>query len=160
MTKAKWVAFFFLMPLVFIVASYFFFEARKAYWDAKVRALCEKDGGVTVYEKVFLTGEEYELNEGRKGVINVMPEDTSKSWHQYAWKSKTNVLRKNDPYIRRTEYIVYRKTDKKELGKWVTYSRRGGDFPTVISHPSSFGCRNIPGFPTNMTAQIFIYEGE
>lgn len=32
---------------------------NKAYWDARVKALCEMEGGITVYETVRLSEEEY-----------------------------------------------------------------------------------------------------
>lgn len=131
----------------------------QVYWDHKVKELCEKDGGVTVYEHIELTQEEYERNDGENGVIRVMPESTSLANHEYAWKSETSIIN-DDPYVRRTEYITFRKSDKKELGKWVTYSRRGGDAPTGISHPSSFSCSDIADFERNITQKIFLFKGE
>jgi hypothetical protein len=131
----------------------------QVYWDHKVKSLCKKDGGVTVYEKVELTRDEYEKNDGANGIIHVMPESTSLNHHEYAWKSVTLTVNDN-PYVRRTEYITFRKSDKKELGKWVTYSRRGGDIPTGISHPSSFSCNDIDGFEKNLTREIFLFKGE
>lgn len=147
-----------LIGLVILALAYT--ELNKAYWDYRVNELCEKDGGVTVFEKVKLSKEEYELNEGRNGAINVMSEDTSKTAHQYAWKSITKVINSNQPHVWRAEYVTYRKSDNKELGTWVIYSRRGGDFPTVISHPSSFSCRGIEGFETDAAKKIFFVKGE
>jgi hypothetical protein len=143
-----------------VVLSYFYFEANKSYWDSQVRGLCGKDGGVTVYERVELTQEEYESNDGEDGVISVMPEGTSKSWHQYAWRNTNKVIKSGSPTIQRSEYTAYKKVDGKELGKWVIYSRGGGDFPTIISSPSGFSCRDIPEFERDMIEQIFNYEGE
>lgn len=86
---------------------------------------------MTVFEKVVLTKKEYERNDGKKGVIRVMPERTSKDNHQYAYRSIDTVINKGNPYVKRYEYITYRKSDGKELGKWVTYGR--GGFPNRIS---------------------------
>ncbi|MCF7982638.1 MAG: hypothetical protein K9K86_11700, partial [Pseudomonadales bacterium] len=109
----------FLIPLVLIglvILFYIYTELNKAYWDSKVRALCEKDGGVTVYEVVNLTKDEYLQNEGKNGLIRVMSKRTSKKEHQYAFVSKTNVINAKKPYVRRTEYVTYRKADNKQLG--------------------------------------------
>lgn len=152
-----------LTPFVIIGLVIFLFiytEINKAYWDHRVAELCEKDGGAVVFERVILTKEEYELNDGRKGVINVMSEDTSKTTHQYAWKSITKIINEKKPYVRRTEYVTYRKSDNEKLGLLITYSRRGGDFPTVISHPSSFSCKDIIGFEQDLNINIFIFKGE
>ncbi len=146
-------------PFILVVFAFLFCEANKAYWDSQVRGMCEKDGGVTVVEKISLTEEEYERNDGKNGVIQVMPERISKDKHQYAYKSIDTVINEKNPYVRRSEYITYRKSDEKELGKWVTYSRRGGDLPTGF-HPSSFGCNDVPNFERNITNKIFSYKGE
>jgi rRNA maturation protein Nop10 len=149
-----------LLLIGLVILAFSYTELNKAYWDYRVKELCEKDGGVTVFEKVKLSKEEYELNEGRNGAINVMSEDTSKTAHQYAWKSITKVINSNQPHVWRTEYVTYRKSDNKELGTWVIYSRRGGDFPTGVSHPSKFSCRDIEGFETDVIKVIFLIEGE
>jgi len=130
------------------------------YWDHKVKELCEKDGGVTVYEHIQLTKAEYDRNDGKNGIIEVMSEDTSLSKHEYAWRSITTEINHSNPEVRRTEYITYRKSDKKELGKWITYSRRGGDIPNGISADSHFGCKDVPGFQSNAIEQIFSIKGE
>jgi len=46
-----------LTPLILIglvVMAFVFTLLNKAYWDYRVKQMCEKDGGVTVYEKVEL----------------------------------------------------------------------------------------------------------
>lgn len=149
-----------LAPFVLIALGIAYCEANKAYWDHKVKELCEKDGGVKVFEKLKLTKEEYEKNDGKNGAIHVMPERTSLRNHEYAWKSIDTVLHESNPDVWRTEYVTYRKSDRKELGKWITYTRRGGDMPTGISHDSSFSCSDIANFDKNLTKKIFLFEGE
>jgi hypothetical protein len=122
--------------------------------------MCEKDGGVTVFEKVELTKEEYERNDGKNGFIAVRPEETPLSKHEYAWRSSDNVIHESNPYVWRSEYNTYRKSDGKILGKWVVYVRRGGDFPSGIVHASSFSCTDVNGFESNATAKIFSVKGE
>ncbi|MEZ5524415.1 MAG: hypothetical protein R3E62_05540 [Pseudomonadales bacterium] len=152
MKIVKW--FFGLVLLAFLGT-----ELNKAYWDSKVRAMCEKDGGVTVFEVVHLTKEQYEKNDGYKGVITVASESTSNPNHDFYWKSTEVIIKKTTPQVVRSEYVTYRKTDEKALGKWVTYSRRGGDLP-VGFHPSSFSCRQVSSFQTSTAREIFIIEKE
>ena len=38
--------------VVLLLLAIGFFEGRKAYWDYRVRGMCEKDGGTRVFERV------------------------------------------------------------------------------------------------------------
>jgi hypothetical protein len=40
--------------ILLVLLAMGFFEGRKAYWDYQVRGMCEKDGGVKVYERAPL----------------------------------------------------------------------------------------------------------
>jgi hypothetical protein len=53
-----------LVPLILIGLAIAGTEFNKAYWDHKVRELCEKDGGVTVYEAIELSPEEFKRRGG------------------------------------------------------------------------------------------------
>ncbi len=153
---------FILLGLLIVLAiGYLIYcEANKAYWDNKVKKMCEKYGGATIYETVVLTREEYDRNDGEKGTIQVMPEGTSLDKHEYAYKIIVAVKNKYNPRVRRSEYKIYRKYDGKVLGKWVTYSRVGGGFPLSQSHESVFSCKDIPGFHSDIIRQIFFMSGE
>jgi hypothetical protein len=48
----KWLLF---APIVLIGLGVLGTELNKAYWDSKVKALCEKEGGVTVFEKMEIS---------------------------------------------------------------------------------------------------------
>jgi hypothetical protein len=50
-----------------------------------VKEWCEKDGGVTVYEKLELTKEEYQRNSGKNGFMRVLSENSSLPEDEYAW---------------------------------------------------------------------------
>ncbi|MBV1928027.1 MAG: hypothetical protein KUG81_00730 [Gammaproteobacteria bacterium] len=148
-----------LTPLILIglvVLAFIFTLLNKAYWDYRVKQMCEADGGVTVYEKVELTQEEYKKYGGIKGTIPVPGENSSiASQYNFLAKRSHHVIRSFNPNITKYEGVIYRNDDKKELGKMVTYYRSGGDFPTIIGHPSGFSCRDIPGFKLNIEQQIF-----
>ncbi|MBK8306680.1 MAG: hypothetical protein IPL00_06020 [Gammaproteobacteria bacterium] len=45
----KWIL---LLPLILAGLGIAYCEANKAYWDHRVRELCKKDGGVTVFERI------------------------------------------------------------------------------------------------------------
>ena len=120
------------IPFILVVIAFLFCEANKAYWDSQVREMCEKDGGVTVYETVTLTREQYLKNDGYKGMITIAPESNSKPHHEFYKKQTNTIIKKSNPKVIRSEYITYRKTDNKKLGTWVTYGR-GGGFSNWIS---------------------------
>ena len=89
-----------------------------------------------------------------------MPERISIGRHQYAYKSVNTIINDKTPVVWKSEYFTYRKSDNSTLGKYITFTRRGGDFPTGISHPSSFICRGIEGFETDAAKKIFFIKGE
>ena len=153
-----------LMPFIligFVVVGFITCEANKAYWDHKVKQLCEKDGGVTVYEKVELERDEFhKLNGNQYGEISIPEKRLGKTLVPYYSEYSSQVLR--DGYLRVYKYNlkIARRSDGKVLGMKISYGRGGGDFPTVIGHPSSFSCAKIPGFESNLTGKIFSVNNE
>ncbi len=145
--------------LVVAVVYFLFCEANKAYWDHKVRQWCEKDGGVTVYEKVELSQEESKLLGGFNDYVRIPIEKYAKSFDLYISKSKEKKIHDINPYVFRNEMEVYIRSDRRLLGRSITYVRVGGDFPTGIIHESSFSCGDIENFNTNITKSIFSVKG-
>lgn len=135
----------FLIPLLLIgliVLFYIYTELNKAYWDREVRVLCEKDGGVTVYEIVVLSAGEYPGLFNDRGVLIIPSKNHAKKDDPFFIISNTRILRSGSPEIYRVEQSIIRKKDDKKLSVQVIYVRKGGDFPTGIGHHSSFLCGN------------------
>lgn len=116
-----------------------FFEGRKVYWDNKVRELCEKDGGITVYETVQLNEDEYRQYINQFGKLSIPREDEAPDNVQYVYDDKRDFIHQNNPTVRRYEFIIKRRSDNKTLGKRISYSRVGGDF-FALDSSSSFRC--------------------
>ncbi len=156
--KNKCVPFITLILICLVVLSYIYTELNKVYWDRKVRALCEKDGGVTVYETVELTREDYQKLGGSNGSIPV-PSETASYADQYLYLSTfaKKVIRESNPSVYRWEGVIYRKLDNKVFGKVISYHRGGGDFPTIISHPSGFDCKDM-NIRLDIEKQIFLVK--
>lgn len=135
-------------------------ELSKAYWDSRVAELCEKDGGVTVFERVELTQEEYIRNGGKNGFIAAPSEKSPISYKRdYFSKSETIFINKN-PIVRRSESTIYRRLDMKELGKIVIYGRSGGDFPLLPGVGTSFSCFKLSHIKMDIERQIFSFNGD
>lgn len=145
-----------LVLIVILILAVGFFEARKAYWDYKVKQMCEKDGGVTVFEKVILSKEDYQRLAGTVGDI-LLP-DSSRSDKNYPYVSKFTVttIREGYPKVNRYETEVMRSRDQKILARKISYSRIAGDFPTGIFHHSTFSC---PQSNQTLAKQIFSPDG-
>ena len=58
-----------LVLLLLLVVG--FFEGRKAYWDSQVREMCEKDGGVKVFETFPITRSQYFAWGGQDGTRGI-----------------------------------------------------------------------------------------
>ena len=99
------------IPLVLIglvILAFAYTELNKDYWDYRVKELCEKEGGVTVFETVELTKEGYEMYGGINGVISVPGEGSSvANRFRYLARRSDEVIRSSNPRVRRFESIVF-----------------------------------------------------
>jgi hypothetical protein len=153
----KWIL---LSPVVLFLLGIVFCEINKAYWNHQVRLMCEKDGGVTVYEHIELTQDEFNLLGGFNGYIRAPVEKYAKKFDLYISTSVHDQIHDINPYVYRSKITIFRRSDKKNLGEEISYSRVGGDFPTGIMHESSFSCGDMEGFNVNITKSIFSVKGE
>ena len=149
----KWFAVFSLSLLV--VSCTGCSTIRKAYWDHQVKELCEKDAGVTVYEKVGMRKEEYDK-------FRLLELDKNDPSQKYYTVSKITYLKKDNGLegmlVRKYQEEAIRKSDGKVLGEAIAYSRVGGD--SVIfswEHPSVYSCSNLDIRP-NLEKSIFFIE--
>lgn len=136
---------------------------RQTYWDAKVKELCARDGGVTVYQKVRLTREQLGKGvlpttaDGRIGVaIKAL---THPEAPVYA-VDKITTLNERNPRVTRVETNIVRTTGDAIVAKRVRYARFGGDFPTGISEPSTFLCPEAQRLATELHQRLFEIEGD
>lgn len=129
---------------------------RQSYWDAQVREMCAKDGGVTVYEIVELSEEEFKRLGGIRGGLPLPSASSKNTGYPYFYELLDSKIRDSNPAVMRVEMLVIRRSDKKILGRSVQYFRRGGDLPTGIVEDSTFIC------PENLqlTNQIFRVKWE
>jgi hypothetical protein len=130
---------------------------QQAYWDAKVREMCEKDGGVTVYERVKLTQSEYQRLGGVRGIVPVPSRNTASPSSPFVADTTISKIRDWSPEVYRHETLITRVADGKVLARQIQYGRIGGDFPSP-GHPSSFGCAEV-GLRLDVERQIFEIMG-
>lgn len=124
---------------------------RQSYWDAKVKEMCEKDGGVTVYERVKISRQDSRL---LWGAGQPLPTESTRKDLPYFWESIETTIRDSYPKVGRAETLVKRRSDGKVLGKSVQYWRTGGDFPTGFSEATSFICPQH----ADLSEQVFLVE--
>lgn len=109
----------------------------KYYYDAQVRELCAKDGGVRVYETVRLSAEKYDE---LKRVNFILPDKSqAKLTDEYYDEIDRHYYHQKNPEVSRRQYRIVRRSDQKILGELVFYGRGGGDLPGPW-HGSSFTC--------------------
>jgi len=137
------------------VLTVIFFEWRKASWDARVREMCAKDGGVAIYETVELSEEEFKRLGGGQGGLPLPSASSKEISYPFFYELVDSSIRESNPSVMRTDMLVIRRSDGKVLGRSIQYFRRGGDFPTGIVEDSAFIC------PENLqiTTQIFRVKG-
>ena len=126
---------------------------RQAYWDEQVKEMCEKDGGVTVYERVKLTQSEYQRLGGARGIIPVPARSSAGPNAPYVADTKITKIREGSPEVYRRETMIVRSADGMVLSRQIQYGRIGGDFPSP-SHHSSYGCSDV-GLRLDVERQTF-----
>lgn len=136
--------------LVLILLALGFYEARKAYWDYQVRGMCEKDGGIKVYETVKLPPEKF--NEW--GQVNFYhPTQKERALgSEYKFKEKITVLKTGDLSFLRYHHQVFRRSDNRLLGETTSYGRGGGDLP------GPWGGSNFHCPTTSSSSEIALFK--
>ncbi|MBE7418527.1 MAG: hypothetical protein HS128_12420 [Ideonella sp.] len=131
--------------------------------DRQMEALCKKDAGVKVYEKVTLPPEMFDQNgEPFPGWANRPPEQRLGPSYRITWVITD--LKRGDPMrgegrLSRSRREVVRLSDGKVLGESVSYSRSGGDF-IVLGHFTSNTCPERLGLPRDLIHAVFIKRGD
>lgn len=150
-----WVA---LTPIVVLVAGIGGCEARKEYYDWQVRKMCEKDGGVTIYDRVSVTRSQFEAMGKVGGFASVPPKRLASPDAPVFSVATEIVIKEGRPGVRKREETVFRSADEEIVALVVSYWREGGDFPS-FAHPSSFVCPDPLG---NVAARekLFVVTGE
>lgn len=126
---------------------------RQSYWDAQVRERCEKDGGITIHERVKISKKDALFLWGQ-GLP--LPTENTRKDSPYFWEMTEEKIRDSYPKVARTEDLVKRRSDGKVLGKSIRYWRSGGDFPAGLSEATSFICPQH----ANLSEQIFLIEAD
>lgn len=132
---------------------------RQSYWDAQVREMCVKDGGVKIIEKMQISKADVDYLGRVDGKISVPIKALAHpSAPAYAILKITD-LRAWNPRVSRSESTIIRRADQAVVAKSVVYTRSGGDFPTGLSEGTSFVCPDLKTITSDLQ-QLFIVEGD
>lgn len=160
MSKSKIIGWVIASPFILIAGGIAFCELNKAYWDHQVKLMCEKDGGVTVFEYIELTPDEFKKHGGNQyGEIRINGKSASPKSDPYFIDFSNSIINKGPPQVGKTITSIIRKSDGKTMSVLVDYGRGGGDL-IVIDHPSSFSCNEIEGFSSRLIKSTVKIKGE
>lgn len=147
--------------IVLLILVIGFYEGRKAYWDAQVREMCAKDGGVTIFERVRVSKADIDRRvlPIAGGMLSVaIKELAHPEAPVYGLERITRLHEAGNLRVSRIEVLVIRRTDQAVVAKEVSYGRFGGDLPTGLAHDSSYGCPDLKANAASL-AKLFIVEG-
>ena len=127
-----------------------YIPGQKAYWNSKIDGMCEKEGGIEIYEKVVIT--QKDIDDGLiprtwpSGSIGLGKPNLGFTVKKLAHENAPVYAEWVITYIKqgyldvyKSVFFVYRMSDNKLVAKQTTFARRGGDFPLGF-HPSSYSC--------------------
>ena len=126
--------------------------------DTKMALLCNKNGGIKVYETVELSPTDFDAVTGYRGGGD--------------WKNRESFYGPNFRFVEKEEILVgtpdgplsgrgrlsrhysaiYRRSDNKLLGESIIYGRTGGDLFTFGMGPSSSVC---PRLAVDLSQSVF-----
>lgn len=131
---------------------------QQSYWDAQVRAMCEKDGGVKIFERITVSATQATTLPKVGPYFSISPRATAKSDAPAYWDESVKILHDANPRVWRSEQVIRRYGDEKIVARVVRYIRVGGDIPSP-AHSSSFTCPD----EVDVLAQrekVFVIQGE
>lgn len=146
--------------LVFVLLNFFYCEANKAYWDHKVDRMCEKYGGVTIYERVSISKQDYPNAKFTSTEDYIVPFESDAGGDDlFFFRYDTEYLRKGAIDVMKHTQSIVRISDKKILSAVIAYGRRGGD-PLLSSwmHPSHHSCPGVDKWIKEFSSTITVME--
>jgi hypothetical protein len=146
-----------LSVVVLLIATVAFFLGRQAYWDAKVREMCAKDGGVRIFDTLKVTNQDVGLLAKVNGRFDVLTKDAAPSNAPAYGELKSTSVRDGNPSVDRIEATITRRTDGAVVARWVSYVRFGGDIPTY-AHRSTFRCPELEKITVDLQP-LFVFVG-
>lgn len=155
--KRPFVKFFFdLFVLGFVVAwiviPFWVAVGKQIYYHSMIDDLCEKDGGVQVYEVVELTPDKF----NRWGQPNFYrPTEGDKALGEgYVFKYVDDTVRAQSPEIVRSHVQVFRRSDLTLLGESISYHHRYAGLPGPW-HTPGYGCKHVVVGTVPLLSKIF-----
>jgi hypothetical protein len=148
-----------LTPVILLIAGIGGCEATKGYYDWQVRRMCEKDGGITVYEHITVSPEVAASMDKVGGQLAIPNETLARSTDPAFLRGRSEILREGNPSVRRLEQTVVRSSDGKTVARMISYARAGGDFPFTVSNPTVVSCPDWPQYYRDI-AKVFVIKRE
>ena len=140
----------------FLLIAFQLLGCEKSRLDQQVRVMCEKDGGLKVYEAIRLPSEKFNQWGQPNFFKPTQGEDALGA--EYIFQREIHFYQKGNPSMSRESFKVIRKSDGKLLGESVIYGRGGGDIPGPW-HGSSFTCPpEREAGVTTLLSRIFVKE--
>jgi hypothetical protein len=114
------------------------------YWESRVKEMCEKDGGVRIFEQVRVTREQARALPRVGDHLSVPPDWAAKPEHPVFIRERRLQIRDDDPPIGRNEQSIVRRIDQKVIGVAVSYTWTPVTYPyAFVAHPMKMSCPDL-----------------
>ena len=149
---SKWIHL--LRVAVFLVVGFTVAGCQRYLLNNKMEELCAQDGGLRVYETVFLSPEEYSAIFSQTPSVGHIAETYGPAY-KYTLRIDAIAGRGDElsggVVLKRVYESIERRSDGKKLGENVGYFRRGG-IP-LAPEPESITC---PEKPRDLARSVFL----
>lgn len=133
-----------LLPTITLIGCMGYVPGQQSYWDAQVREMCARDGGVQIFEKIAISSEQAAALQKVGSYLSIPPRATAKPDAPAYWDESVTIFHDANPRVWRSEQVVRRRGDEKISARVIRYIRVGGDIPSP-AHSSSFSCPDEAG---------------
>ncbi|MFA0813097.1 hypothetical protein [Microbulbifer epialgicus] len=127
-----------LGPMIFIILGILGSEVNKAYWDFRVKLMCEMKGGAKVYQVENISKGDLPSSTLKfKGLIKLPYKEYAESNDLFYLDTSYNELKGGTPSVTQHTVKIIRAADNEVLGEFNSFSRVGQTFPVPFPVPST-----------------------
>lgn len=147
--------------VILALLSALVYDISTSDWDSRIEEMCEAEGGVKIFETVYLTREEFQNFNPIRGELEI-PFERSPRLAEFPYFSRSNITVINEakPKVIRNDTKILRRSDEKIMATSTFFGRVSQMSWLGIPYGSGYSCLQVNGVDLNVSRELFVIEGE